>query len=436
MAAKPAGDAGQSRAAALLTEKQIEGRVRALLASNTYHGYSEAFGTEYWTIHPSPGTYPFQYFWDSCLHAFILTALGEAELAARNFRSLYAMQAEDGYVGHMLYWDRLIPAVWTDAFQARFADQAAPHMSSFVQPPLSAQALRRICHHTKDETYLREMLPKVKKHFDWLATHRDLDGDGLIVIFNMFESGIDWKPSMDELYEQKGQAGGALYDAAIGNDYHNFVHNYDPAEAKIKIKEVAFNTIYARNLATLAELCRQVDDHDADRYVALAEKVARAMQEHMYSEADAAFWDVTAGDNRPLKTLTPTIFFPIILPTTSREQAEAILKRHFHNEQEFATKYPLPSVAINDLSFDPSASKFLWRGPTWALYNWYVYQALSAKGFSVEADALRDAIHALISESGFREYYNPQTGEGGGAEHFTWSGLLVDMLTPSDAPKV
>lgn len=421
----------------LLSKQEIHEQVKKLLAANTNHGYSEELKTEYWTIQPSPDTYPFQYFWDSCLHAFILTTLGEADLAARNFRSLYAMQAEDGYVGHMLYWDRLVPGVWTDAFQARFADQNHPHMTAFVQPPLSAQALYRIWYHTHDDEYLREMLPKVKKHFDWLAVHRDLDGDGLLTIFNMFESGIDWKPSQDELYCERNQAGDELYSKVIGNDYNNFTYNYDPRQAKIKIKEVAFNTIYARNLATLAELCRQTGDPDAGKYDNLAEKVASSIQTVMYNEQDAAFWDVTTGDNHPLKTLTPTIFFPIILPNTNHEQAKNILARHFHNPSEFATEYPLPSASVNDPSFDPDASKFLWRGPTWALYNWYIYQTLFYNDFKEEAETLRNSIHRLMSKSGFREYYNPKTGEGGGAEHFTWSGLIVDMLEgDTEAPHV
>ncbi len=421
----------------LLSKEEIHDQVKKLLAANTNHGYSKELQTEYWTIHPSPGTYPFQYFWDSCLHAFILTALGEAKIAAKNFRSLYAMQKDDGYVGHMLYWDNLTPGVWTDAFQTRFSEQTHPHMTAFVQPPLSAQALQRIWYHTGDNDYLREMVIKVKKHFDWLATNRDLDGDGLLTIFNMFESGIDWKPSQDELYCNRQQAGDELYDKVIGNDYHNFTHNYDPRQAKIKIKEVGFNTIYARNLATLAELCRIIGDTDSEKYDKLADKVASSIQTIMYNEQDAAFWDVTSGDNRQLKTLTPTIFFPIILPNTDREKAKNIIDKHFHNPNEFGTKYPLPSVSISDPSYDPNASKFLWRGPTWALYNWYIYQAFFYNDFKEEAEILRHTIHVLMSKYGFREYYNPSTGEGGGAEHFTWSGLIVDMLDDnSESPHV
>jgi glycogen debranching enzyme len=307
-------------------------------------------------------------------------------------------------------------------------------MSALIQPPLSAQALHRIWYHTKDDNFLREMLPKVKKHFDWLATHRDLDGDGLISLLNLFESGIDWKPSMDELYDCHSQANQTLYDSVIGNDYANFVANYAVSEAKILVKEVGFNTIYARNLETIATLCTYMNDPDATIYADRAKKVSQAIQDIMYDEDACAFLDVTSHDNRKLKALTPTIFFPIALATTSHERAQNILHKHFYNEEEFATKYPLPSVAINDPSFDPNASKFLWRGPTWALYNWYVYQALFYNDFKKEAEVLKHSMVELMSQSGFREYYNPHTGEGGGARHFTWSGLILDMLTDTDAP--
>jgi hypothetical protein len=33
----------------------------------------------------------------------------------------------------------------------------------------------------------------------------------------------------------------------------------------------------------------------------------------------------------------------------------------------------------------------------------------------------------LVQQSGFREYYDPLTGQGHGAANFTWPGLLLDM---------
>jgi hypothetical protein len=68
------------------------------------------------------------------------------------------------------------------------------------------------------------------------------------------------------------------------------------------------------------------------------------------------------------------------------------------------------------------------RRSHWAFTNWFLYYALKKRGFHERAERLRRSLWRLIELSGFREYYNPFTGEGHGARGFTWSGLLVDML--------
>ncbi len=126
--------------AAAMTDDQIREAVREILKANTHHGYAEEFQTPYCYIQPSTSTDPFQYFWDTCMHVFILTALDEHELAKENMRSLFAMQDEDGFVGHMLQWSRVRPAKWTDIFQSRPTRKLfRPHMSALIQPPLVAR---------------------------------------------------------------------------------------------------------------------------------------------------------------------------------------------------------------------------------------------------------------------------------------------------------
>ena len=73
-----------------------------------------------------------------------------------------------------------------------------PHMSALVQPPLIAQALKRLYEASKDKLLLYELLAKVVHYHDWLASN-ELDADGLITIISPFKSGIDWKPSFDEV---------------------------------------------------------------------------------------------------------------------------------------------------------------------------------------------------------------------------------------------
>ncbi len=46
----------------------------------------------------------------------------------------------------------------------------------------------------------------------------------------------------------------------------------------------------------------------------------------------------------------------------------------------------------------------------------------------MEADRLLNSMKELITKSGFREYYDPLSGEGYGAKNFTWPGLILDMM--------
>jgi hypothetical protein len=48
-------------------------------------------------------------------------------------------------------------------------------------------------------------------------------------------------------------------------------------------------------------------------------------------------------------------------------------------------------------------------------------------GYQELADDISAKSLACIQKSGFREYYNPYTGEGLGAKNFGWSTLILDM---------
>jgi hypothetical protein len=61
--------------------------------------------------------------------------------------------------------------------------------------------------------------------------------------------------------------------------------------------------------------------------------------------------------------------------------------------------------------------------------NWFIITGLQRYGFSEEADWLRTRTLGLVEQGGFREYFNPLTGEGLGAHGFSWSAALtLDLL--------
>ncbi len=419
----------------MLTDEEMASQVRELLYRNMISGQRGGFDYHY--TKPSPGTYPYQYFWDTCFHVFILLAMDEVDMAKKHMRSLFQMQRPDGFVGHMSYWKRLWPARITDIFQLRPKDALRvykPHMSALVQPPLAAEAVLRIYRHTPDQQFLNEMLPRLTSYYNWLQRNRDFEGEGLLSIISPYESGLDWKASFDPVLQyDKGQAGPLLFWKVLQVDAHNFIHNYHlPAiyrSNRFIVKDAAFNTIYAQNLEALAQLCSLAGDHDACQYYQTqANKTGRSILRYMYDEADAAFYDLAGHNFQKLKVRTGTIFFPVVLRQVPEEVCKRVLHRHLQQKDGFHVPYPIPSLAVNEPAFNPDASLYIWRGPTWVMFNWFMHGHLLEAGYRQEAQDLLLSIKRLIAKSGFREYYNPFTGEGHGAEEFTWSGLVLDMI--------
>jgi len=407
------------------------------MLGNVKDGYSALLGQHYCYIAPALKPYPFQWFWDTCFHVVILARLGEFDLAKRNLRSLFAMQEANGFVGHMVFWKKVLPTRLSDVIQARPTWQSLrPHMSALIQPPFAAQALHTLYESCGDRVYLGEMYARVRRHHEWLAKNRDFDGDGLLTIISPFESGMDWKASYDPAlgYAQrttpKRLYASALYRKAVGVDLTNFRLRYDLGRirqrGKFLVKDAGFNAIYAVDLHCMEKLARLAGD-DPAVFRERRERLLASMIRLMYDEKAAAFFDVQEPGSRRIPILTPTIFFPLAIEELEQKFAAPVLEAHFDNPSEFGAPLPIPSVGMRDPAFFTGETPFLWRGPTWAPTNWFLYHALKKRGFGERAERLRKSLSELVRRSGFREYYDPISGEGHGARGFTWSGLLLDM---------
>lgn len=214
-----------------MTERQMRKKVNQLLDENMVKGYSKAAGRHFHYTKPSPSSYPFQFFWDTCFHSFILAALNRADMAKKHLESLFALQKENGFVGHMIYWNNIFPKRLSDLFQSSPSLKLKllkTHMSALLQPPIVAQAVQRVCDDSEDQVFLKKMLPKLKKYYNWIASNRDFEGNGLISIISPFESGIDWKPSFDEVVNfSSKRANWRLFVKVVWIDFRNFLNNYN-----------------------------------------------------------------------------------------------------------------------------------------------------------------------------------------------------------------
>jgi glycogen debranching enzyme len=84
---------------------------------------------------------------------------------------------------------------------------------------------------------------------------------------------------------------------------------------------------------------------------------------------------------------------------------------------------------MDEPTFRPGWHLFrCWRGPSWMNTAWLLLPALRRHGYAAEAERVLAGLLTLVDRHGFREYYNPLTGDGLAARRFGWSTLLVDLL--------
>jgi hypothetical protein len=181
-----------------------EDRVRALrsralgvLAANWREG-THPDGTEYAFTCPSPPKYRHQWYWDSCFHAIVWRHF-DPRRARDELRTLLRSGRLDGFVPHTVFWHdaagwRRAPFYATHSLRG---DRGTAH----IQTPMVALAWEAVADASPDAPGFRtEALDALRLHYDWLDSHRDPDGDGLISIIHPDESGLDDSPKYDEVF--------------------------------------------------------------------------------------------------------------------------------------------------------------------------------------------------------------------------------------------
>lgn len=376
---------------------------------------------EYQYTVPSPETYPFQWLWDSCFHAIILAHLS-IEDAKKELESLVAKQFDNGMIPHMIYWDK---AKETDF---RVIEWGKKDTSSITQPAMLAFACWYIFQKDKDKKFLSHIYPQLKKFYLYLITERDPRRNHLIGIINPDESGEDNSPRFDipmgiPSKHSSDEGIQKRLDLVSKNLSCNFAIHTCMRDF-FWVKDVPFNAIMVANLNIMAKMAKLLgQDKDAAFFSEHARLITQAMRKFMLE--DGLFWSTYDRDYKKIKVLTWAIFSPLFAKICTDEEAENLIDNFLLNKNKFKLKFVIPTVSQDDSSFDPQG---FWRGSVWIAINWFIYKGLLNYGRKDLAQAILKSSLELIERSGFREYFNPLTGEGLGAKNFTWGGLILDML--------
>ncbi len=364
-------------------------------------------GVEFGYTCPSPTHYPWQWYWDSCFTAMVWRRF-DPERSRKELSSLLAAQREDGFIGHTIFWNT--PLNGARRFTYNVTSPNSP-MTLTIQPPILAWAWRLAVGDPRE-------VDGIARHHQWLAEHRDLDGDGLIWIIQPDESGLDASPQFDVMWGSRahGLPGFVLLvhrNRQLGFDLARVEKAGGPVCC-----EVTTNVLY--NLSRLALGLPSLTDTIIAR---------------MYDEREALFRPLARPEPRRRPAFTWSGLSPLALPDLPEDIGHQLVERHLLDPSCFWLPVPTPSVSASDPTFSTDDTGLLgvrryWRGPTWVNAGWLLWLGLVRLGYEQEAAELAGRLCGAVQREGLREYYHPRYGRGMGAVDFGWSALALELAEP------
>jgi hypothetical protein len=114
------------------------------------------------------------------------------------------------------------------------------------------------------------------------------------------------------------------------------------------------------------------------------------------------------------------------------QQARRMICEHLFNPREFWTPYPVAALARNERWYSqdhmPGDLGCNWRAKTWIPTNYMIYRGLRTYGYRNLASIVAHYTLNLVRQTGNREYYDSETGEGCGLDPFWGWSLLAHFL--------
>lgn len=347
---------------------------------------------------PNPDTYPWQWLWDSCFHAVVWASLGD-ERGITELETVFAWQTDDGFVPHMGY------QADPDSARDLWGRSGA---STITQPPMYAHALRVLADRGFEPSEELVQRAEAGLAFLWAARMRE---PGLLVIVHPWESGCDDSPRWDSWAPRPftkqtwDEVKGRLAASVVTNTKGSAVAN-----PEFEVTSIVFNALCSFNAREYARLTG--DAGWQARADSLAARIAERWDPERRTFVDGGH---PSGSAPTLDALVALLAVddpahPGWIPVGDR----------------FLAPYGLRGLDPDDRAYDPDS---YWRGPTWPQLDYLIWLAAVRASLAEVATGLSTATLRGAVESGFAEYWNPDTGEGRGAIPQSWTGLVLPMVT-------
>jgi len=219
---------------------------------------------------------------------------------------------------------------------------------------------------------------------------------------------------------------------------------------------VDLNCYLVRECRAFARLAVLVGEEGlSQEYSRKADELAGRIRQVMWGEAEGFFFDhnaragealmsrhagwASALNSQPGERIgvkSASAFSALWAGVATPEQARRLVFEHLFNANEFWTPYPVAALAKSERWYTsdwlPADLGCNWRAKTWIPVNYMVFHGLINYGYTDLAALVAERTYRLVKESGDREYFDAETGQGCGLDPF-WGWSLLGYFMGYEA---
>lgn len=327
-------------------------------------------------IMPDKWEFPWLATWDTAFHA-VTAALIDPQLGADQLRFLFSdrWQQPDGH---------LPCAEWV------MGDEC---------PPVFAWSAWRVYQAGAGTDFLEEVYPGLQRLYDYWWNNLAVQPEGL------FTGGF------------------------LGMD------NLPRAEGRAQADASGWMAFFARYMARISD---ELGTPDGARYLADVDRIAAAVNDTLWSEANGLYFDQDQRPGALLPTPSYSGLIPLIAGIVPAERLPRVLEA-LGDPARFLSPHGVRSVSAASLVYQPgyanaSGVNSNWRGPVWLPINYLLVEALSGTDPAL-ADTIRQRVVATVeadwqATGRLHEYFDAETGMGLGADaQAGWTALVANLIS-------
>lgn len=257
----------------------------------------------------------------------------------------------------------------------------------------------------KNREYLKELETALKGHDAYLWRRRDSNNDGLLETWCIWDTGEDRCTRLHE----RGAQDNWPFEEPPGSNAPGVPKL--PEGARIPFQSMDVMAYSYSGRAVLAKIAKELDTGEEEKWTKAAEEVRRRVVEKLWDPERHACFD-RDRDGKVLDELIHNNLRCMWYGLFTQEMADAFIRHHLLNPEEFWTPVPLVSIARNEPLFQ-SVPRNNWSGQPQGLTYQRAIGALERYGHLAEITLLGRKLFPVLVQNNyqFSQQLDPDTGK-------------------------